>query len=202
MGAGVTHEEWAAVVPRYAAGELEEAQAEAVRDHLATGCARCLEVLFRLPVGRPRDVVLAQPGATRSLIPIGVALSLVALAFSALVGWTIFDLREREADQRAESDRLVARVADLEATRREAVARLEAAQSDLDTARAEATKARAAAAAASEAREETARTLATAEQRVATLERGVRRRDAEIERLLGRAAERTTREWPSSSVWP
>ena len=44
------------LLPRYAAGALMSVDADAVRAHLATGCSDCLEALFRMPIGMPRDV--------------------------------------------------------------------------------------------------------------------------------------------------
>lgn len=55
MAAGVTHEHVRMLLPRYAAGALASIDAEAVRGHLADGCSECLEALFRMPIGLPRE---------------------------------------------------------------------------------------------------------------------------------------------------
>lgn len=51
----VTHEHVRILLPRYAAGALTTVDADAIRAHLATGCSDCLEALFRMPIGMPRD---------------------------------------------------------------------------------------------------------------------------------------------------
>jgi hypothetical protein len=55
----VTHEEVRILLPSYAGGLLSMADAESVRLHLASGCAECLDVLYRMPVGMPRAVETA-----------------------------------------------------------------------------------------------------------------------------------------------
>jgi hypothetical protein len=66
----VTHEEVRILLPSYAGGLLSLADAESVRAHLASGCAECLDVLYRMPVGMPRAVepVRSEPGAG---VPLG-----------------------------------------------------------------------------------------------------------------------------------
>jgi hypothetical protein len=61
MMGGVTHEAIRALLPSYAGGLLSLADAESVRAHLASGCADCLDVLYRMPVGMPRAVEAARP---------------------------------------------------------------------------------------------------------------------------------------------
>jgi hypothetical protein len=61
MMGGVTHEEVRVLLPSYAGGVLSLADAESVRAHLASGCADCLDVLYRMPVGMPRAVETARP---------------------------------------------------------------------------------------------------------------------------------------------
>jgi hypothetical protein len=56
----VTHDHLRLLLPRYAAGVLSTGDAEAIRAHLADGCGECLDALYRMPVGMPRDV---RPGA-------------------------------------------------------------------------------------------------------------------------------------------
>lgn len=104
MMGGVTHEEVRILLPSYAGGLLALADAESVRAHLASGCAECLDVLYRMPVGMPRAVeaVRAEPGAgvpmgtipppagpasgtSRSWIPRVVGLVVAA----ALVAWIL-----------------------------------------------------------------------------------------------------------------
>jgi len=185
----VTHDELRAALPPYAAGELEEEPAAEVRAHLAAGCEDCLASLFRLPVGRPRDRWqrrLPRPGW---LAPATAAL--LAIALAVLVGWTIRDLTRREAEQRAESERAEARLVAAESARAAAAARGDALARALEAARADAAEARAALAVAAGDRPRLEAELAASEARVASLLRSIHRRDAEIDRLLGGAPERT-----------
>ena len=185
----VTHDELRAALPPYAAGELEEKPAAEVRAHLAAGCENCLASLFRLPVGRPRDRWqrrLPRPGW---LAPATAAL--LAIALAVLVGWTIRDLTRREAEQRAESERAEARLVAAESARAAAAARGDALARALEAARADAAEARAALAVAAGDRPRLEAELAASEARVASLLRSIHRRDAEIDRLLGGAPERT-----------
>ena len=185
----VTHDELRAALPPYAAGELEEKPAAEVRAHLAAGCEDCLALLFRLPVGRPRDRWqrrLPRPGW---LAPATTAL--LAIALAVLVGWTIRDLTRREAEQRAESERAEARLVAAESARAAAAARGDALARALEAARADAAEARTALAAAAGDRPRLEAELAASEARVASLLRSIHRRDAEIDRLLGGAPERT-----------
>jgi len=185
----VTHDELRAALPPYAAGELEEKPAAEVRAHLAAGCEDCLALLFRLPVGRPRNRWqrrLPRPGW---LAPATAAL--LAIALAVLVGWTIRDLTHREAEQRAESERAEARLVAAESARAAAAARGDALARALEAARADAAEARAALAVAAGDRPRLEAELAASEARVASLLRSIHRRDAEIDRLLGGAPERT-----------
>ena len=185
----MTHDELRAALPPYAAGELEEEPAAEVRAHLAAGCEDCLASLFRLPVGRPRDRWqrrLPRPGW---LAPATAAL--LAIALAVLVAWTIRDLARREAEQRAESERAEARLVVAESARAAAAARGDALARALEAARADAAEARAALAAAAGDRPRLEAELAASEARVASLLRSIHRRDAEIDRLLGGAPERT-----------
>ena len=185
----MTHDELRAALPPYAAGELEEEPAAEVRAHLAAGCEDCLASLFRLPVGRPRDRWqrrLPRPGW---LAPATTAL--LAIALAVLVGWTIRDLTRREAEQRAESERAEARLVAAESARAAAAARGDALARALEAARADAAEARAALAVAAGDRPRLEAELAASEARVASLLRSIHRRDAEIDRLLGGAPERT-----------
>ncbi len=185
----MTHDELRAALPPYAAGELEEEPAAEVRAHLAAGCEECLAALFRLPVGRPRDRWqrrLPRPGW---LAP--ATAGLLAIALAVLVAWTIRDLARREAEQRAESERAEARLVVAESARAAAAARGDALARALEAARADAAEARAALAAAAGDRPRLEAELAASEARVASLLRSIHRRDAEIDRLLGGAPERT-----------
>ena len=186
---GVTHDELRAVLPPYAAGELAEEPAEVVRAHLATGCPDCLSALFRLPVGRPRNHWEAGLRRERWLAPATAAV--LALALAALVAWTIRDLRRREAERHAENVRTSARLIEVETARAAAVARSDALGRTLEGLRAEVAEARAAAGGVAEERARLEAELAAAGARSESLLRSIRRRDAEIDRLLGGAPERT-----------
>ena len=185
----MTHDELRAALPPYAAGELEEKPAAEVRAHLAAGCEDCLASLFRLPVGRPRDRGqrrLPRPGW---LAP--ATAGLLAIALAVLVAWTIRDLARREAEQRAESERAEAGLVAAESARAAAAARGDALARALEAARADVAETRAALAAAAGDRPRLEAELAASEARVASLLRSIHRRDAEIDRLLGGAPERT-----------
>jgi hypothetical protein len=183
MLAVVTHEELRALLPRYAAGELEAEGALAVREHLADGCLGCLNDVFRRPVGLP----LAPPfGAGPRRRPArwrraAAVVLLVALIFggAALVWSTVADLRRREAavraDMAAAERRLAQRAAD--------VAALGVRVGVLER---EVTAAREALAKGVDAGVEITRLqerLDAAALRIAQLVRNVRRRDAELDRL-------------------
>ncbi|HZP40752.1 MAG TPA: hypothetical protein VFD84_04475 [Candidatus Binatia bacterium] len=190
----MTHEELRGLLPRYAAGDLDAATVEAVRNHLATGCTDCLTDLFRRPVGLPRPPFSAPPPSASGR-PAGdaarvlsAALVVVGLALATLAGWTIHDLRMREAARDADARRIGSRVAQLEAARAALGARAEALERELAAAREEARTQADAVQAAAQARAVLERNLAAAEQRIATLTRGVRRRDVQIDRLLDAAA--------------
>jgi hypothetical protein len=199
---GVTHDDLRTLLPRYAAGELDEAEALVIRNHLQTGCAACFEAVFAHDAAAARaavalvtppargGIVVPAAGASRassSRWVIGVLLLLLAAAVVLLAA--------RERERRADADR---GAADLQQARTE----LERARRELDSRSTAASAAQAAAAAAqaaaeSEARRQTeaaqanaaandelARRLASAEARIEELSRGVRRREVEIGRLL------------------
>jgi len=206
---GVNHEDLNPLLPRYAAGDLDDDEAVAVRAHLATGCAQCLATVFRPHRNDPPpDPLAASPSvapvvvdAPRSSRRVVVALGLLALLFAAATGWMIGLLATREAERREEAARTAARLAELDRARAE----LERTRRDLETRAAAAAAGRAAAEeevrrqaeaaqrqseaaqASAEANAELARRLESAEARVAALTRGVRSREAEISRLLAGA---------------
>jgi len=189
----VTHEELRALLPGYAAGDLETGVADAVRMHLATGCSDCLSDLFGRPVGLPRTSPLppvAPPPAPRLAAAspsraLPFALTVAGLALAALATWTIYDLRAREAARDAEARGVLARLSELEAARAVLAERAEGLEREAAAARAQVAAQTAATQAVEQARAALERDLATAQERIATLTRGIRRRDAEIDRLLG-----------------
>jgi hypothetical protein len=174
----VTHDRLRALLPQYAAGELDEDQAELVRAHMASGCASCLSDVFSRPVGLPPVAVPAAGPSPRSrrwlLVPVGV----VALAVCAAAVWSIGDLRGREARRGAELDVAAARLEDLRV-------RITTLERELAAARDEAGRQAQAAREAAERGAMLSRDIEAAETRIATLERGIRRRDRENDRLLG-----------------
>lgn len=60
MSVAVTHDHLRMLLPSYAAGVLTMGDSEAIRAHLVDGCGECLDALYRMPVGMPRDF---RPGA-------------------------------------------------------------------------------------------------------------------------------------------
>ena len=65
----VTHDHLRMLLPRYAAGTLGRDQVEGVQSHLATGCTACLNELFRLPVGMPREASPRPPAIAPERTP-------------------------------------------------------------------------------------------------------------------------------------
>jgi hypothetical protein len=198
----VSHEELRALLPAYAAGELDTALAEMVRAHLAEGCTACLHEMFALPIGvqRGAPVVAAltepppveqpaeepAPVARRSsLRPLVGATVLLAVACAALAAWSIVELRAREAAARAEGVRLAGRVTELEALRAALTERAAAAERARSEAEAEASRQADAVRTTAEASAELRHELEAAETRIETLTRGLQRRDREVDRLLG-----------------
>ena len=217
----VTHDELRALLGAYAAGVLSESAAEAVRAHLASGCKECLHDVFSRPVGlqpEPPRAAAALPddGSEAHAAPapparrvrrgrrwgLVVAVVLLALALATFAGWTIYDLREREAAHHAEAVRLAARVSELETARAELNTaraelntRIEALAQDREAAREEATRQAEAVRATAEENASLAAELEAARARIAALSRGVQRRDTEIAQLLaGGDEQRTMRE--------
>jgi hypothetical protein len=185
------------LLPRYAAGELDGAEAEAVRIHLAA-CAGCMDDVFRRPVGLPRplDASPSEPPPAAALplprprAPIAArgllgAIVLLALALAGLAAWSIAELRRREDEWRREAAVLSSRLGEAQAGRSALTERVVSLQREGERAVAEAARQAEAARASAEAEAETRRQLALAEERIATLTRGVQRRDSQIDRLLG-----------------
>jgi hypothetical protein len=195
----VTHEELHALLPAYAEGTLDGTTSEAVRAHLACGCLECLQEVFGRPVGLPR---VAPPPASRpephplpvltAAVPIvaprrrglEVAVVVLALALAAVAAWTIAELRGREATYRAQAAATAAQLAEAEAARRELVTRGHGLERDLAGAEAEAARQAEAVRETAEASARLQTELDAARERIATLTRGLRRRDSEIDRLL------------------
>jgi hypothetical protein len=211
----VTHDALRALLPRYAAGDLTEHDAEDVRAHLASGCGPCLDDVYSRPVGipvpphgysvdgraatapEPAPSVVAAADVPVRRGPVAVLGALLALALLILAGciWLIADRQAREAARAREVAQIAARLGEVDARRAELAGRLEALLADLEKTRADARQQAEAARAAAEAGGDLAHQLEDAEARIATLLRGVRRRDAQLDRLLsGVAEERTLRE--------
>jgi hypothetical protein len=108
----------------------------------------------------------------------------LALGLVFLAAWSLYEFREREATHAAEVSRAAAELSGTEAARAELAARLKVALRDLETSRREAEEQREAARASAEAGTALQQELDAAEERVATLTRGVQRRDSQIDRLL------------------
>jgi Putative zinc-finger len=196
--AAVTHEEVRALVPAYAAGALDEFASDAVRAHLATGCAVCLADVYARPVGLPRSnnashpiVVPAPRGRFRP--GLGTAVVVLALALAGAVAWIVAELRGREAESRAEAARTAERLTDVVASRANLTARLDALEREVAAWAEAASRANAALRAAGDESARLRDELAASGARVDALRAGVRRRDDEIARLrlggVGRSGE-------------
>jgi hypothetical protein len=202
---GVTHDDLHALLPRYAAGELDERDAIVVRAHLASGCTACLDAVFRPHPpssgnARPAAAV-ALPGSAppaRAARRLAIGLGVVALVLAVASGWLLARLRVRDGERRSAIERAAAAAARAEEglaaasrAREELEARLRAAEAARTQGAAEAAAAAAEAAAARAAvdagAEDAGRRLAEAEERVGRLGRALRAREAEIRRLLAGA---------------
>jgi hypothetical protein len=127
---GVTHAEVRDRLRAYADGTLDDAGAEVVRAHLASGCGECLRAVFTRRVGLPRVPVVEHRTPRRLL-----ALALLAgLGIGAALGLSVGTVRRAAPPPHdAGVDRLAEEVARLrrereatEADARERLARLEA----------------------------------------------------------------------------
>lgn len=180
----MTHEELHALLPTYAAGNLPATQAQAVRGHLATGCPECLGDLFRRPVGMPRATAEGIRVRRRAgggwLAGLGIAAVVVGLGST----WVVQSFRARDGATGALLGTLRAQLERAQEERGRLTARGDALERDLAEARADARREGDVAAAAEAARAQAERDLALAQDRIATLTRGVQRRDGEIDRLL------------------
>ena len=183
---GVTHDELRTLLPRYSAGELDEAEALGIRNHLQTGCAVCCEAVFRRAPAPSQSAAAADPPPVAAPAPssrrwvVGILLLLLAAAIVLLAA------RERErraaaargaAELQQARDELQRARRELESQRAAAAAAQAAAESE---ARRQAETAQANAAASADL----ARRLASAEGRIEELSRDVRKREVEIGRLL------------------
>jgi len=218
----VTHEELRALLPRYAAGVLDETRSEAVRTHLATGCDECLQDVFTRPVGLPVDkerqtanAVAARPRhrrRRRARRVAGVLLGTVAVGAIALAAWAFGALWGREAAQRVETERLraeAARLADRVTENERALAELrgraDGLAAALTAAREESGRQAEAAREMAEENARLAEQLDEARRRVDELTPALRARQRELDRLR-RAADdehllRDLLATPGSELW-
>jgi hypothetical protein len=133
---GVSHADVRGRLGAYADGTLDDAAAEQVRAHLATGCAECLREVFGRPVGVARSPI-AVPRRTR---PGAIAAAVLA---GGVVGVGIgLALGTRRADDEGAVRALASEVARLgelraqsEAATRERLAQLEARVRDAEARR-------------------------------------------------------------------
>jgi len=189
----VSHEELRALVPDYAAGDLDWGRATAVRAHLVSGCGECLTELFSRPVGLPRPALgdghplVAKPGLARRIA--AAAFVVVLLGLVGLTAWTIVELHRGEVESRRLLESLGRRVSETEKMRAGLAARAAALERDLAAARDEVARHAAEAAAGADAIGRLRLELGTAQDRIEALGRSVRRRDVEIGRLMMRAGE-------------
>lgn len=187
----MNHEEARRLIPRYAAGELNKVDADAVRGHLASGCADCLADVFQRPVGLPRaprrvNQTPARPetrvrsGQGRRMILSGL-LALGVAGAGALALWTFARLRRIEGGARIDT----ARLDELERTRSVLASRVEQLDEERARAGAEALRQAEAARTAADTSANLRRELDTARARIAALPRGVPPPADEVDRLLG-----------------
>lgn len=180
----MTHEELHALLPTYAAGTLSPQEAQAVRRHLASGCPQCLGDLFRRPVGMPRAPVERTPARARPGVGWLVGLGTVAVLLGFATTWLVASWRTGADTTGALLGTLRAQLERGQEERSRLAGRADALERELADVRAEEQSRAAEAASADAAREQASRDLAAAQERIATLARGVQRRDGEIDRLL------------------
>ncbi len=196
---GVTHDELRTLLPRYAAGELDEAEALVIRSHLQTGCTECFEAVFGRDIARSPAVPNAlavpetRPEATARLAAVAprassprwvVGLLLLLLLLAAAIGLLAVRERAHRADAARSAAELQRARAELERARRELESQSAAAAAAQSEVESEARRQAEAAQANAATSAELARRLASAEARIEELSRGVRRREVEIGRLL------------------
>ena len=98
----VTHADLHGSLHAYADGTLDDASAELVRAHLATGCAECLREVFTRRVGLPREPLVVRR------LPRGVAAGMV-VALALVSGAAIAVLAMSWRAPRGELDQAVLR---------------------------------------------------------------------------------------------
>src|SRR5688572_6297910 len=125
MDVGVEHDQVSALLARYAAGDLDESEALRVREHLASGCAQCLDSVFQphqngdaanaAAVGNggpvPMATVITAPSSPRGLT---LLLGVLAVLFAATTAWMWGRVAARERAERREAAQRAARVAELD----------------------------------------------------------------------------------------
>jgi hypothetical protein len=160
----VTHEEVRGLLPRYAAGVLEERIAEVVRGHLAEGCLDCLQYVF----GPPLVPAASAPRPGRWWLAgawVAIALACVTVAGSVMV--------ERRASPRtAERERLLGELRTARRTLARRLATLESAAAHVASASRDAVEARAAMA-------DVQRELNLSQLRIRALKQAMRRQDVD-----------------------
>jgi Putative zinc-finger len=144
----LNHEEAQPLLPAYAAGELSDAEAGALRTHLSTGCQDCLTRLFAFRVGTPSTPATGTPTAPveppptvsrrrHRYTPLVFGL---AAGVAALAAWPIIDFGGARTREPQEAADLANRYAELERTRVALVERLEALDRSLAAAEKEASR--------------------------------------------------------------
>jgi hypothetical protein len=133
----VTHDELRSLLAPYAAAVLPEAQAGAVREHLAGGCPTCLVEFYRMPVGVP---AARRPGRSRRPWAIG-ALALLALVLTGGVVWLVSERRVTNAVREDAAAALAGCLAALDTQRAALLARVETREAERDAARSRAEEA-------------------------------------------------------------
>ncbi|HZP42535.1 MAG TPA: zf-HC2 domain-containing protein [Candidatus Binatia bacterium] len=134
----MTHEELRRLLPAYAAGELDLADAALVQAHLSAGCLACLAEIFDRPIGaaaRGRALPPAFP-APEPAPPRHETAMIGAATVAILACLAVWAAHGREVARARELSRATERLSALEAERAHLAERLAAATREITVARA------------------------------------------------------------------
>src|SRR6185295_721331 len=175
------------LLPRYAAGVLDDESADEVRAHLAGGCGGCLRELFERPVGVPLEAapapepvqpapppVLPSAPAQRRLLPAWLWGSLLLVAVGSVIGLAWLSRATVAGTDRSTLSRRLTELRDRRAALSARLAALERAPANAEATPEDAARARASTA-------EVDGDLRAAQQRIRSLKQAMRRQQLDFE---------------------